>query len=371
MKGGVLLGLLLAGSPLMAQGIIKPLGDVAKNALQAGRVLQGKIMLNVRPTTPPVLLERYIFTPLNYDFSRISLKFPEPTAQQLELFKTRYNEIMTPFLSKKRELDPILYYQANTNERHVLSSMERSHWVEQILEMDRLLNDLSTLVWSGEKVLLKSREYVHFAMKTVSPESMGLLALKPSLRLDRVLDESEFFMYNPPEELVPASAQAKEGFFSWGASLFRRRPQPPLPSGIKMAVLNDRETVLDAMQKAHQKGNFCADWELSFYTDAQQLVDDITLGGKKVDLVLTDLVVPGGGGYFVTYSLRQAGMPVTIVAGSAFEEDIKMARSLFDYGFDGMIPLKFGFEFGSGWETNIMRKLSNYFYYKNKNGWIR
>ena len=101
------------------------------------------------------------------------------------------------------------------------------------------------------------------------------------------------------------------------------------------------------------------------------MLNAASVSPKSFDVILTDIIVPGGGGSYLTAMLRERGFEGVIIALAAFQEDASLGRKLFDIGFDGMIPQGIGFEFSDHWQLMIMKRLQNYFYYRDLHGWER
>ena len=124
------------------------------------------------------------------------------------------------------------------------------------------------------------------------------------------------------------------------------------------------------MRASHQRNIFICGGELDCFTRADDLIDSIR-AGRKYDVILTDIIVDGGGGYYLTNVLRLDGYQGTIIALSAFERDDAMGMEMFNSGFDGMLNLPIGFEYSPFWEADVMRGLNKYFYLRQLNHWLR
>ena len=386
MKNPIVLGLLLSLTmPCLAQkNLFKSLGEkgaltraFSKNAQQVlgtqsssevlrhARVVQGKILPGPKPEVSKYIsnIERHIFAPAPA-LSGISL-LQDPTPEQVVRVGLLYRRVMEEFKKFKKEMDVFLYYQSKPSEKRSLMPVERGEWASKIGHMHAQLDRLKTCISPADPAYKAAREYVAYAAEVVSPFMKGILLGTRQDRTDRVYKQEEFFLYTPKANedaawkgMLPAAVRA-------------RQTAGKLPHGIKMAVLNDRYSVLRRMQELNQAQKFFPGWEISYYQDTEALLNAVSYQGKEFDVILTDIVVPGGGGFYLTGVLRENKFKGAIIALAAFEEDKEIGQTLFSIGFDAMIPQSIGFERGKHWPLLIMKKLQNYFYYRDLNGWER
>ncbi len=379
MKNYLLIAVLLLALPCAAQknlmkeltgkGVVKE--ALGKNAgskvLKNARVVQGKILPGGKkaPSKLNVELDRYIFNNVSpTNITKLPILLYHPSNKQQTEAILLYVRVMDDFRSFKQEMDILLYYQAKPSERRILSAAERAQLMDKISLMNSKLMKLKNIIAPMDPAYKAAREYMVYAAETVNPMLRGMLSSQGQLlRSDRTYVMSEFFLHTPKGNkdsvflnFMTPSARA--------AQIARR-----LPSGLKMAVLNDRGSILKEMQKLN-KTIFCPDWSISSYENTEKLLRDIN-AGAKFDLILTDILVPGGGGYYLTDTLRSQKFSGIIIALSSYEEEEGLGLAMFKRGFDGMISMPIGFEKGSGWPQEIMKKLQNYFYYRNLNHWKR
>ena len=233
------------------------------------------------------------------------------------------------------------------------------------MAMHNQLRALNILVAPHDQPLVQANLYVQYAMETIEPNFVGLLdsGLREK-RTDRKFNQKEFMM-DPPKDGRLASLKNYLPY-----SLRLRQAANKMPAGIKMAVLNDRASALETIQDKH-KTVFCPKWEITTYHDTEALLNDIKYGRVQYDIILTDLMVPGGGGYYLTASLRHQGFGGVILAATAFQPEERLSIGLFNKGFDGMLSLPENFELNKEWPLEMMEHFNNYFYYRDLNGWKR
>lgn len=375
-KGGLLLWCVLAASPCMAQKkfVFPSLGNGAieqavqkeglarlrESALPAvlrrARVVQGKILPNEGRVSQRgnfhverLLLKRIVPTPPE----KLQLQLIKPTAHQREEAALLYAQVMASFQQFKAETTPFLYYQSKSGERHVLSPAEKNEWSGKIQQIQRELLRLKYIIYDLDEAYRSACAYVGYAQKIILPEMAGLFFQKKSERPDRrIYSADEFYL----RVFGPKHPAAWEN--NW--------PEP-----LRVAVLNDNTDILDSMVRSNSLGSFLPGWELTVYSNAEELLNSVTKRGKHFDMVLTDIIVPGGGGYYLAAALRENGYTGSIIALSAFDEDATRGQQMFECGFDAMISWSETWTIVYCWKEKITQKLKMYFYYRDKNGWAR
>lgn len=333
------------------------------------RKVQGKVILSAPvPNIPQssLIAERLMAQTLPpTEPFRLPLLLIDPSYEQRLAVAKQYKTTLEKFQQFKKEINPVLYYQMKPSERRVLPAVEKARWVDKILAMHNQLRALNILVAPHDQPLVQANLYVQYAMETIEPNFVGLLdsGLREK-RTDRKFNQKEFMM-DPPKDGRLASLKNYLPY-----SLRLRQAANKMPAGIKMAVLNDRASALEAIQDKH-KTVFCPKWEITTYHDTEALLNDIKYGRVQYDIILTDLMVPGGGGYYLTASLRHQGFGGVILAATAFQPEERLSIGLFNKGFDGMLSLPENFELNKEWPLEMMEHFNNYFYYRDLNGWKR
>lgn len=333
------------------------------------RKVQGKVILSAPvPNIPQssLIAERLMVQTLPpTEPFRLPLLLIDPSYEQRLAVAKQYKTTLENFQQFKKEINPVLYYQMKPSERRVLPAVEKARWVDKILAMHNQLRALNILVAPHDQPLVQANLYVQYAMETIEPNFVGLLdsGLREK-RTDRKFNQKEFMM-EPPKDGRLASLKNYLPY-----SLRLRQAANKMPAGIKMAVLNDRASALEAIQDKH-KTVFCPKWKITTYHDTEALLNDIKYGRVQYDIILTDLMVPGGGGYYLTASLRHQGFGGVILAATAFQPEERLSIGLFNKGFDGMLSLPENFELNKEWPLEMMEHFNNYFYYRDLNGWKR
>lgn len=331
-------------SQLLRQGI-------RIDVLNKARIVQGKILPSGKPVAAPYLndIERHLFKSVRP--RGISL-LEGARAEQVAEVLDRYHQTMKQFEGFRKEMDVFLYYQSKPLERHTLSSAEKGVWSRKIVEMHSQLERLKPFIFSKDPAYQAACEYVAYAAQVVDPLLCGAISRPMYASPGRVYKKSEFFLHAPRGK---KSAR-------WNNSL---------PKQLRVAILNDETDLLNNFLWMQQMGGVPAGWKVRCYTDTEKLLQDVLRAAEKPDLIITDLIVPGGGGFYLTGMLRDAGYNGTILALTAFTEKDRVGRRLFESGFDGMIFCPLNWEYDSQWGTAVLEKVRTYFYYRQLYGWKR
>lgn len=361
---------------LQANTLLKHSGKVVKHLAAPSGV--GKIFSSIPSGTLSVRvpvsslpqrldLERYVISALPKPTQMVPLRLSHPNDGQWIMLQNQYEAVIRDFRSFKTEMDGLLYYQAKPTERTPLNAEEKKEIVSRIGMMTRKLNSLWLSIPADDKAFQFAREYVNYTVRILVPDLLPIFDISAPVlkRDDRIYSASEFFLRNPSELsfvwkwFLPRHRQLSQNVNRW------------VPQGLRIAVLNDRASFLNAIRTKHQKGLLWNSSELTLYSNAENLLDDILVHGKDYDVILVDLLVPGGGGFFVANSLRQKDFGGVLLAASAFPESAERGKFLFERGFDGMFCLPENFEETFRWEHHLSLGLRNYFFYRHKNSWIR
>ncbi len=357
--GSVLLAATASVSPCMGQEL--RVLQAAKKCTPAMRFVQGKILPNAKcvPGFVPLqqeklkaLLQRKI---VESQFRDIPFRTDQVTGAADRAGFVLYQRTMEQFKKLQQNLNPVLYYQLNGQEKRTLLPQEKRYWSDQISEINHTLNQVERYILPTDPALQDVRVYLQGACQLLFPELGNLPKEKPALRTDREFVPEEFFLHSPSEHSLTS---LKRKFF----------PDTLIPP-LHVVVLNDRLSLRESILEAHQNGAFMPEGKVSAYTSADAFLRAIKQGGIKPDFVLTDLLLPNSSGYLVAQELREAGYNGPIVALSAYREEENVGKEMFDYGLDGLISEPEGFEHILFWPRRIHRKIANYYYYKQLHNW--
>ena len=277
----------------------------------------------------------------------------------------RYYSVMKDFASFKRELDIRLFYQTLPGESRPFSVYEKREIFQKMGDLYARIRGLKVVAFRTDPALEASLEYLNEAAGRVDPTVKNMFGGKEWPRANRVFDVNEFFLKNPPtSSWLPAVNVGDMPVFVYSRT---KSMMEKLPLR-RVAVLNDNEQILGALKKWYQRGGFGSQAKWSFYSHAQALQNALQRG-EPFDLILTDVVVPGGGGAFIASELRQSNVPTPLIALTQYVPHPTIAQKLYSYGMDGMIGIKDSFGSSSKDMLLLAHKIKNYFYYRNLHHW--
>nr|QGT50838.1 hypothetical protein Elusimicrob2101_1010 [uncultured Elusimicrobia bacterium] len=308
-------------------------------------------------------LEKYIARAVRPTLPENVALSPTPASLPQEIYaRERYKHVMENFQKFKKETGPFLYYRIKEGYGTEIPSVQSRVLLPAVADMERELLRLGATVDVREDAPLAfALEYVARVRDELAPLLKGLSGADIYFsRQDRAFVGDEFYLHDP--ELKRWSSMLRRGQALAQAE--------KLPQGLRVAVLNDRRSVLEEMTKSHRNGVFIRNGELACFSSAADLIASVR-SGKKYDIILTDIIVPGGGGYYLTNILRLDGFSGAIIALSAYERDDAMGLEMFERGFDGMLNLPISFEHSPFWASDVMRGLNKYLYLRRLNGWSR
>lgn len=292
--------------------------------------------------------------------------FPLNEVQKRKV-KQHYYSSMRQFAALKKDLDVRLFYIQTQKERPApaeLAALDlRISQVEEQLA-------LSALAFH-DKPLDAARKYLLQARRILNPFAAPGELLPPVhlRRNDRKFVFQEFFLHGQDG----SSPRLKSNRWLAGLTDVSRAKtlSQSIPSGLKIAFVNDRDYLGGALVAWYRKGLFPEGTKLSTYFRLKDIQRDLA-DGKTFDLIITDLVMEDGGGYALVSKLRQNNSTTTVIALSAYGEDEVRARELYDLGFDGMLSTRDGgFPLDANGYLTLLNALKNYYSWKRLNSWKR
>lgn len=351
-------------NPVKYMSAFRKMPQAAVEQGAAYRVVRGKILPSrVCPKVPvwQTDLEKYVARAAAVSRLQSVVFTIQPSSpERRQMLYTRYCNVMDRFNAFKKKTDPFLYYQLKPSEKRAVTPAQRAFMMSEILPLERDLRHLSVIVnVHRDPALAFALEYVARVRDEVSPTLRGMSGVSVNFsRHDRKFVSDEFFL-------------AEQEFLHWtsglryGVAYFQA---VQLPAGLRVAVLNDQPDVLARMTRSHEKGVFIKNGSLACFSRADKLLESIG-AGAEYDVILTDLIVPDGGGYYLTHRLRVENFSGAIIALSAYERDDVLGNKLFSNGFDGMLNMPLMFERYPFWEGYVMSGINRYFSLRQKNGW--
>ena len=281
--------------------------------------------------------------------SQLHINLIHPTTEQVNQAVNEYNQLMIDLIPVRREVNTKLLYQTLPNDKwSSLSPQDRRYLIAKLSALQPRVEKLRRVVFSKDPALKQAEEWLNQAMQEINP--FYVPGLSSNTRTDtRVFAENEFFLRDP-------------GMAAWGQ-------KKELPKNVRVAVLNDQTEILDMYRLWEREKRLGEGWSVAAYTDTRELLKDMQ-SGATYDLIITDLTVPGGGGYYLADQVRAMGRNTPIIGCSMYTIDKINAEQMFEQGFDGYIYGDDMFEEAAG-SVKWIGYIKNYYYYKGLHGWSR
>ena len=323
--------------------------ELQRKAFQARR---DKLKQTVAPTDPQQLKSSvYTLSPV-----------------QMRAARLQYYRNMREYASLKKHIETRLYYQAYQYDK--LSTVELA---DLNFRLSRLEESLawSAMVFQDVPLSVARRQLVDLRAALDPFATPGDISLPKALRRsDRQFDKQEFYLYGQDG----SSPLVRE--YSWLLPFVNRRRAreiaAQLPPNLQVVVLNDSENILSIITQWQKSAVWGKNLQVRCFQHREDFLAFLRSGGH-VDMLITDLIMPKGGGFFLASELRQQGYKMPILALSAFGESENRGQKLFMLGFDGMLSTHAmdGALFGTSGYLTFVNALRNYYAWKNLRGWHR
>lgn len=342
---------------IVQQTSSKQMADVAFRQALFKKAVESRA---VRAAADPVIIPT-----ASKDLMPVTYCFNEQQAK--ELF-AQYYQAMEHFAAFKRDFAPRLFYMQT--QRDVLPSAEKAYFNQRILKLEEEFVHIG-LFFNGDEPLAAARRYLTKARLALNPYSKATIPVVPDFlhRTDRKLVAAEFFLHHP-DGSAPIFKRSWLG--AWKHSQKARELGREIPPGMRIALVNDQPLQHEAVHSWNKKGFFPPGTQIISFLGVPEF-EQAYAGGARFDLIITDLVMPNGGGYSLIFKLRQQDVSTPVIAWTGFSERDQLAQELYNFGFDGMIPARgsvFSFTGPEGY-LPFIESLRNYFLLKKLNGWKR
>lgn len=323
--------------------------ELQRKALQARR---DKLKQTVAPTDPQQL------KPSVYTLSPV----------QMRAARLQYYRNMREYAALKKHIETRLFYQQHKNDK--ISAVELA---DVNFHLSRLEEKLawSAMVFQDAPLSVARRQLIDLRAALDPFATPGNISLPKALRRnDRKFDKQEFYLYGQDG----SSPLVRE--YSWLLPFVNRRRAreiaAQLPPNLQVVVLNDSENVLSIITQWQKDGVWGKKLQVRVFQRQEDFWAFLRAGGH-VDMLITDLIMPKGGGFYLAAELRQQGYKMPILALSAFGESEKRGERLFSLGFDGMLSTHAmdGALFGTSGYLTFVNALRNYYTWKKLKGWDR
>lgn len=298
-------------------------------------------------------------------YGDLSVFFPQLDNMQKRDLAARYYQVMEDFLAFKKELDVRLFYQTMPGESRPFSVQEKNEIFKQLGDLSFRIRALKAGPFRRDAALKSALDYLDEAAGRVDPMFQHMFGSKEWSRGNRVYNEREFLLMEPSNNFWSLSCQ--QGERTLFAYIRTKRIMEKLPLR-RVAVLNDEKSLLALLERWYKRGGFGENTQWVFYSHSRALEYALEQG-ERFDLILSDVIVPGGGGLLIASQLRQNNIHIPLLALTMFEESPSTASHLYSYGMDGMIGINYTFGACAGDMLFLAKKIKNYFYYRDLHHW--
>lgn len=277
----------------------------------------------------------------------------------------QYYELMTRFSSLKTMWDARLFYLELYPRSNPIGTLEKQDLLDSSLRLIVLMGMKLDYMFASDVPLRRAHDYLVERVEKLEPAYYGVFRRdKLARRTDRAFSEEEFFLRNPAdgnlrdvrwEDYQPSSADARAAALAIAKEL---------PQNLRIALVNDHEGMINSFRYWANLGYFGEGAELTAFSSVEALL----AGPQAFDVIVTDVLVPGGGGRYLAQQLRTAGSVTPIIALSEYREEDARAEELFNFGIDGYIFADDTFRNYIGYRV-FPALLKNYFEMRARLGW--
>lgn len=288
--------------------------------------------------------------------------------EQWEKAKGDYLAAVASVQKLANYMGPQVYYLGS-------SEAERLH-PEQIRQALADIGEASSLVKNaqatfGENTALEEMDaYLNYANRFYNTLGTGMyepleeMEAAPFSRTDNHdFDYLEFGLWGDSIKPLPKEPDSSwETIKSWIMGITKRGT---LPKKMKVALLQDEEFVVNALKEMKRRGKLDG-WEIDF---PNPNAEEFLKGNyNSYDLILSDIVMPGGGGRYLARQLRAKGYQGSLIVVARFDSH---AEDFYNDGFDGMMFIgDMAHRLTTDKANWLWTRLQNYYLYKQEHGWI-
>lgn len=295
---------------------------------------------------------------LSPDAYRLS---PAQRAEEIQ----KYYELMARFTTLKTTWDARMFYLRLYPDLNPVGTVEKQALLNDSLRVMRMMGLKLDYMFASDVALRRAYDYLVDMVEKLEPAYYGVFRRdKQARRTDRAFSEEQFFLRNPAdgnlrdvrwEDYQPSSADARATALAIAKDL---------PPHLRIALVNDHQGMINSFRYWANLGYFGEGAELTSFTS----VDALLAGPRTYDVIITDVLVPGGGGRYLAHQLRAEGSAVPIIALSEYREEDARAEELFNFGIDGYIFADDTFRNYIGYRV-FPALLRNYFGLRAELGW--
>lgn len=259
-----------------------------------------------------------------------------------------------------RSLGREIWYNIH-DEMRPLCSIEIREGLAEVTKVKAAIHQADLFLKPGDKSLELAKRKVRYASLYYQMCATGVVPeleetpVNAYKETEKIFSKKVFFLADP---VLPEPKNLLHG-------LWQRVSKPkklPLPEKLRVAIIADygiRNYMGDMVKLEDLSG-----WTLDAFKTPEEFLNNPN--HLQYDLVLTDILISGGGGIYLTRQLRDQKFEGGILATTAYPEEKEIGIKLQIAGMNGMITLTdFDPYFLMQRPALLAQKLRNYFYYKN------
>lgn len=287
------------------------------------------------------------------------------TPQQVQIQSQRYEELMSQFLDFKKNWDSRVFYLELYKNFNAIEPMERKQLLRDGGELASKAKYQLDFLLKDDKPLQQAYDYLVTALEQLEPAYFGIFERKGlPVREDRSFVPEQFFLKDPSQTQWREMQWADYQPLSSGAKELVAPIASQLPKNLHIAFVNDHTGMIGSIKNWVSAGYLGKGATVEVFSTAEALLQT----QKEFDVIITDLLVPGGGGQYLAYHLRKNGYNKPILALSEYREEDCRATELFNVGIDGYIYADDFFRNYIGYRY-LPASLKTYFDLKSANNW--
>lgn len=287
------------------------------------------------------------------------------TPAQTETLASKYEDLMTQILQFKQHWDSRVFYLELYKNFNAIEPMERKQLLRDGGELASKAKYQLDFLLKDDKPLQQAYDYLVTALEQLEPAYFGIFERKGTpTREDRPFVPEQFFLKEPSQAKWREMQWADYQPLSSGAKELVAPIASQLPKNLHIAFVNDHTGMIGSIKNWVSAGYLGEGATVEVFSTAEALLQT----HKEFDVIITDLLVPGGGGQYLAYHLRKSGYNKPILALSEYREEDCRATELFNVGIDGYIYADDFFRNYIGYRY-LPASLKTYFDLKSAHHW--
>lgn len=287
------------------------------------------------------------------------------TPAQTENLANKYEDLMAQFVQFKHHWDSRVFYLELYKNFNAIEPMERKQLLRDGGELASKAKYQLDFLLKDDKPLQQAYDYLVTSLEQLEPAYFGIFERKGlPVREDRSFVPEQFFLKDPSQAQWREMQWADYQPLSSGAKELVAPIASQLPKNLHIAFVNDHTGMIGSIKNWVSAGYLGEGATVEVFSTAEALLQT----QKEFDVIITDLLVPGGGGQYLAYHLRKNGYNKPILALSEYREEDCRATELFNVGIDGYIYADDFFRNYIGYRY-LPASLKTYFDLKSANNW--